>query len=168
MRTTRRQVIGITGTILGIAGCLGGSRGGSEPTETPKDATVKVHDNDDFGEILVGPNGMTLYRFNQDTKGSGQSTCTDGCADAWPPLTVDGSPSAGGDVTADLTTFEREDGSRQVAANGWPLYYFQADEAVGEAKGQGVNDVWWVLGPDGSPVKTAKTAPGTKSDAGPY
>jgi len=58
----------------------------------------------------------------------------------------------GDGVSAELTTFEREDGSTQVAADGWPLYYFAPDEAPGDAKGQGVNDVWWVLAPDGTPV----------------
>ncbi|MFW5939611.1 MAG: hypothetical protein ACOCSD_00345 [Halolamina sp.] len=33
---------------------------------------------------------------------------------------------------------------------GLPLYTFAADEQPGDANGQGANDVWWVLGPDGS------------------
>lgn len=168
MRPTRREVIGVAVSSLAVAGCVGGTGGGSDGTETAVDATVGVYNHEDFGQILVGPDGMTLYLFEQDSKGGGQSACTGGCADAWPPLTVDGSPSAGSDVTAELSTFERGDGSLQVAANGWPLYYFQSDEAVGDATGQGVNDVWWVLGPDGSPAKASNTATGTKTDAGPY
>lgn len=61
---------------------------------------------------------MTLYNFDVDTQGEPGSACYDDCADAWPALTVDDAPVAGADVTGDLTMFEREDGSMQVAANG--------------------------------------------------
>ncbi|WP_255681455.1 hypothetical protein [Natrinema sp. SYSU A 869] len=37
-------------------------------------------------------------------------------------------------------------------ANGWPLYYFARDEVLGDVECQGLNDVWWALDPDGSPV----------------
>ena len=100
---------------------------------------------------------MTLYMFDSDTNGEAASTCYDSCADAWPPLTVEGDPTAGDAVTAELDTFEREGGARQVAAGGWPLYYFASDEEPGDANGQGVNDVWWVLRPDGTPVKPEST-----------
>jgi len=56
-------------------------------------------------------------------------------------------------VTAELTTYEREDGQTQVAANGWPLYYFANDETPGDTNGQGVGDVWWVLDPAGMPIR---------------
>ena len=43
-------------------------------------------------------------------------------------------------------------GTSQVTYDGWPLYYFQGDEAAGDANGQGLNDVWWVVAPDGTHV----------------
>ncbi|WP_135364148.1 COG4315 family predicted lipoprotein [Halosimplex halophilum] len=135
---------------------------GTEPGgDSP--ALVRVRSHEDLGEILVGPEGMTLYNFDSDTQGEGASTCYDGCAGAWPPLTVDdeSAVTAGPDVSAELTTFEREDGSLQVAADGWPLYYFASDEDPGDANGQGANDVWWVLRPDGSVVRS--TDEGTES-----
>ncbi|UTF53470.1 COG4315 family predicted lipoprotein [Natronosalvus rutilus] len=116
-------------------------------------ATVRVRPHPDHGDVLVGPQGLTLYNFDQDTQGEMESTCYDGCAEAWPPLTVEGEPTAGDGVAATLTTFERDDGETQVAANGWPLYYFASDEEPGDANGQGVNDVWWVLKPDGTPMR---------------
>ena len=119
----------------------------------PEDATVQVREHPTFGDILVGPEGMTLYNFDADTQGEPESACYDDCADAWPPLTVDGMPTAGQGVTAELTTFERDDGTTQVAAAGWPLYYFAADEEPGDVEGQGVNDVWWLLEPDGTLVR---------------
>ncbi|MFC6731773.1 hypothetical protein [Haladaptatus sp. GCM10025893] len=58
------------------------------------------------------------------------------------------------------------EGSTQVAAAGWPLYYFAPDENPGDANGQGVNDVWWVLRPDGTPVR--QTNGTTTTDGGSY
>lgn len=51
-------------------------------------------------------------------------------------------------------------------AGGWPLYYFTPDKQVGDAMGQGVNDVWWVLSPDGSPIRTTTTAGGSNTSTG--
>lgn len=133
-----------------------------EPTEDggATTATVGVRSHPEHGDVLVDADGLTLYMFDNDTKGSASSTCSGDCASNWPPLTVDGEATAGGDVTATLTTFERSDGSTQVAANGWPLYYFASDDAAGDANGQGVGDVWWVLRPDGTPVKPGSSGPG--------
>lgn len=142
------------------AGMVGTVVVGEAETATPtpeSSATVSVRSHPDLGEILVGPDGRTLYMFDRDTEGSGASVCADGCAEAWPPLTVEGEPSAGDAVTAELTTFERDDGTTQVAAGGWPLYYFASDESPGDVNGQGRGDVWWVLGPDGTPKRTAST-----------
>ena len=114
--------------------------------------TVQVRSHPDLGEILVGPDGMTLYMFDQDTQGEGASTCYDSCAGTWPPL-IAGSPTSGEGVAAELATFDRETGDAQVAAAGWPLYYYAPDESPGDATGQGVGDVWWVLAPDGTPIR---------------
>jgi len=148
------------------AGMVGSVTVGDAGTPEPS-ATVRVHEHPDLGEILVGPDGRTLYMFDRDTRGSGSSTCSGDCAGAWPPLTVDGDPIAGDGVTATLTTFEREGGGTQVAANGWPLYYFADDGTAGDANGQGAGDVWWVLGPGGAPKRPEATpTPTPTSDGG--
>jgi predicted lipoprotein with Yx(FWY)xxD motif len=176
MRPTRRKVLATTAATIALAGCTGGGNGdgdggGDDPTATPTETatdtptatptetaanagpTVQVRDHPDLGEVLVGPDGLTLYMFDSDTQGSGASTCTGGCAGTWPPLTVEGDPTGGSGVAAELTTFERENGDTQVAAAGWPLYYFSPDSDPGDAGGQGSNGVWWVLGPDGTPKR---------------
>ncbi|GAB7009212.1 hypothetical protein [Halorubrum trueperi] len=161
----RRTFLVASSMTLGLAGCTGDnettpdedeettSPDGADDEGTEMDVTVQVRSNSEYGDILVGPDEMTLYMFDQDTQGNGVSACYDGCADNWPPHTVDDEPVAGEGVTADLRTFERETGERQVMAGGWPLYYFAPDEEPDDATGQGVNDVWWVLTPDGTPVK---------------
>ena len=184
MDVTRRELLGTVAVGVGLSGCLGD--GGSQPTDSPTASptdspteamatdsptdtgmsgpTVGVRSHPDHGDILVGPDGMTLYMFDSDERGSGASTCSGGCLDNWPPLTVEGTPEAGDGVEAELTTFERDDGSMQVAANGWPLYYFTPDEEPGDAMGQGAGDVWWVLDPQGRPIKPEATE--TSTDAG--
>lgn len=135
---------------------------GETTTEASAGPTVSVRSVGSYGDVLVGPDGMTLYMFDPDAEEDG-SACTGGCADAWPPLTVEDEPTAGDDVTATLGTITREDGSTQVTAGEWPLYYYAQDEAPGDVAGQGVNDVWYVLGPDGEPVRDATS----DGDSGP-
>ena len=48
------------------------------------------------------------------------------------------------EVTGELGTLTRTDGTMQATYNGWPLYYFAGDAAQGDANGQGVGDVWFV------------------------
>lgn len=86
---------------------------------------------------LVGPNGMTLYTFDRDAAGAGKSACNGPCAKNWPPLL------AGSDTpTGDFTVVERDDGARQLAYKGKPLYYWVKDTQPGDRTGDGVNQVW--------------------------
>ena len=99
---------------------------------------------------MVDDAGNTLYVFIPDD--GGESTCYDGCADAWPPL--EGAAQAGGSIDAALLgTSPRTDGSVQVTYNGWPLYYFANDAAPGDTNGQGLNDVWYVMDPSGEVIR---------------
>jgi predicted lipoprotein with Yx(FWY)xxD motif len=52
-----------------------------------KPADVSLGSNDELGSFLVGPNGMTLYMFTDDT--AGVSNCSGDCLANWPALTVE-------------------------------------------------------------------------------
>lgn len=111
--------------------------------------TVLTAGSSDLGEIVTDGDGNTVYVFDMDEEGV--SNCTGDCADAWPPVT--GEVSAGDGVDeALLGSTEREDGSVQVTYDGQPLYFYSADQAPGDTNGQGVGDVWWVVGPDGQKI----------------
>jgi len=113
--------------------------------------TVMVAESD-FGPILVDSEGKTLYMFKPDT--AGESTCYDDCEANWPPLVVTGDVTVGeGLDAATFTTVARTDGSTQVKAGAWPLYYFAADAAAGDVNGQGQGDVWYVVSPTGEPIE---------------
>ncbi len=106
-----------------------------------------------LGVVLVGANGMTLYMYDPDAGGT--PTCYDACATAWPPLVTAGAPTAAGQAEANLlTTVPRSDGTIQVVYNKWPLYFWQKDTKPGDVTGQAVGGKWWVVGPDGTPIKT--------------
>jgi predicted lipoprotein with Yx(FWY)xxD motif len=109
--------------------------------------TVSVAETD-LGAVLVGPDGLTLYTFANDVPDSGSSACTDSCAQAWPPLTVEGDePTAAAELTGALEVITRDDGSSQVTYNGQPLYYYVQDQAPGDTTGDGVGGVWDVATP---------------------
>ncbi len=183
MAHSRRTLLVSTAAAMTLAGCLGddddGGDNGDSPTETPtdtpmatptttpdSDATVSVATHPDLGDILVDGEGMVLYMFDADEQGAGESTCYDDCEANWPPLTVEDDPVAGSAVEAELTTFERDDGTTQVAADGWPLYYWVGDSEPGDATGQGVEDIWWVLRPDATPVRPADVSVASHPDLG--
>jgi len=108
------------------------------------DPVVQVRYDAQLGHVLTDAQGMTLYVFSNDE--SGVSNCSGGCAEAWPPLTVESEsvPVAPLAIPGEFGTTERDDGSLQVTYNGWPLYGWQNDAAPGDTTGQAVNDVWWV------------------------
>ena len=87
---------------------------------------------------LVGANGMTLYTFEKDTAGNGKSVCNGGCATNWPPFMAADSDKPSGD----FTIVTRDDGKKQWAAKGWPLYYWVKDTKPGDKTGDGVGGNW--------------------------
>lgn len=93
------------------------------------------------GGMLVAPGGMTLYTFDKDSANSGASACNGPCATAWPPLPAQASDAPHGDYT--IVT--RQDGSRQWAYKGWPLYTYSKDAKAGDATGDKFKDVWHVV-----------------------
>lgn len=108
----------------------------AEPEAEGEATPVSLGEASGVGKVLVDAEGMTLYYFEKDQKGSGKSKCEGACAEAWPPLTTEGEPEAMKGVTAGmLGTIEREDGSTQVTYAGWPLYTFVGDQKPGEDNG---------------------------------
>ena len=117
-------------------------------------ATVNVAEVGTFGEALVDGEGRSLYLFTNDTQNSGASSCTGECLVNWPPLFTDGEPVAGEGVDqAMLGTISLPDGTTQVTYNGWPLYYYIDDTAAGDANGQGVGGVWFLVTPTGEMIE---------------
>ena len=95
----------------------------------------------DKGKALVDINGMTLYVFDRD--GAGKSNCNAQCTVSWPPLIADTDAQADGS----FSFISRDDGRKQWAYNGKPLYTWAKDKKPGDATGDGVNNAWHVASP---------------------
>jgi predicted lipoprotein with Yx(FWY)xxD motif len=158
--------------LMALAGCGGGDggghygNGGSTGSEETAAATaapnpeegatfVSVAAVPGLGRVIVDSKGLTLYSFAAD--GDGASTCYGRCATTWPPLLSAGEPFASnGAQPALVGTAKRKDGATQVTYAGRPLYTYAADQAPGDASGDGLHsfgDAWRAMTPSG-------TAPG--------
>ena len=94
------------------------------------------------GKALVDSKSMTLYTFDHDTT-AGKSACNGQCAINWPPLAA----SADAKPSGDWTVVTRDDGTKQWAYKGKPLYAFHKDAKAGDVTGDGVNNVWHIAAP---------------------
>ena len=120
----------IAAAVVVLAACSTYSSMTSSPTKTMDGA-------------LTNAGGMTLYTFDKDATGSGKSVCNGPCAANWPPLMAATNAKASGDYTIVV----RDDGSRQWAYKGKPLYLWVKDSKPGDRTGDGVNNVWRLARP---------------------
>ena len=86
--------------------------------------------------ILAEASGRTLYTFDKDA--SNKSNCNDGCAANWPPFLV----KEGDRTPATFNVITRDDGAKQWAYKGKPLYRWIKDQKPGDKTGDGVLKVW--------------------------
>ena len=91
--------------------------------------------------MLVNASGMTLYTFDRDAAGSGKSVCNGQCATLWPPVMAAADAKPEGDYTIVI----RDDGSKQWAYKGKPLYLYTPDKNPGDKTGDNFRDVWHIV-----------------------
>jgi predicted lipoprotein with Yx(FWY)xxD motif len=91
--------------------------------------------------MLVDAKGMTLYTFDRDVANSGKSNCNGDCAVKWPPHMAGAYDQAHGDYAIVV----RNDGSKQWAFRGKPLYTWPEDHEPGDKYGDNYNKVWHVV-----------------------
>ena len=160
---------------LALAGCGGGggssttsssapaaappassSASSSSEVETLKTSTVAGH------TIVVDGEGKAVYVYTRDNPGATTSTCTGGCASLWPAVTSAGAPTLQG-VTGKIGSITGVNGKQQITVNGMPIYYYAKDTAPGQVTGQGVANVWYVIGADGNMIQAslATATPGS-------
>jgi predicted lipoprotein with Yx(FWY)xxD motif len=123
--------------------------------------TVKLA-NTDKGKILVvgspgSAQGFTLYMFTKDGRNKDNCAKDSNCISIWPPLTVNGKPTAGPGVRASLLgTIKLPNGSKQVTYAGHPLYTYSQDAGPGETSYIGAfqfGGTWYGVNPTGKKVK---------------
>lgn len=112
--------------------------------------TFQIYSDKKLGDYLVDKRGRALYYYGQDeigtSKSQPKSNCGEGCLGVWqvfyenkitvsPPLMED-----------DFSNLERQqDRQNQTVYKGHPLYYYINDLNEGDAKGEGMNNTWFVL-----------------------
>ena len=137
IRTTCKHtlMVALVFVLGGAIAVIAGAQEAPSPLRTEKSKTL--------GNYLADQKGMTLYVFDRD-KEVGKSVCNGGCAKLWPPF----APEAGqAKTTEPLSIITRDDGTKQYAYKGKPLYYYDKDSKPGDTRGDAVGTVWWVAKP---------------------
>jgi len=154
MRNQFVLIVGSLSTALTLAACGGGSSGGSATpavvaTATPGAisspiaslSTATLAGSPGF----VNASGFSVYVFDADLAQANASSCSGSCAGVWPAVAP---PS--GTLPSGWTSFQRQDGSMQLAYKGRALYTYVGDPSPGAANGDGLTEfggVWHIARP---------------------
>ncbi|MFP3992191.1 hypothetical protein U9R90_32920 [Streptomyces sp. E11-3] len=126
---------------------------GGGPAAQPDAPEIEVQVvKSNFGPILADQAGRTLYGFTKDKDGA--SNCDADCIAVWPALISPSKVGAGSGADGDLLRqSEQGEGIVQAVYGDWPLYYYVGDAAPGDINGQGLDEEWFVVAPDGKLIK---------------
>ena len=96
------------------------------------------YDRPPIGVAYANADGMTLYTSDSDSQ-PGKSACNGDCAKEWPPLAVLPNVAA----PPGWSVIARDDGTKQWAFEGKPLYASTKDMKIGDINGKSA-DGWKV------------------------
>jgi len=123
---------GALASLSAPAGAARQDRQESAALVTPPGVTIQtISGGRGPSKFLFGDaKGMTLYTTDKDTEAN-KSSCYAECAQAWPPFIAakDAKPFA------EWSFIVRDDGAKQWAYKGKPLYTFAKDKAIGDTTG---------------------------------
>lgn len=147
-------VTGCSGGMGGSGGSDGyGGYGGGGGGAAASVAGLKTAESD-LGTIVVTEDGMTAYRFDDDTQGATENACTSTvCKANWTPIVTERAAPTSDGVTGEIGTIAASGDAKQITLDGWPLYTYNGDSAAGDVKGQGVEGTWWVVSPAGAKIE---------------
>ncbi len=91
--------------------------------------------------MMVNSKGLTLYTFDKDVAGSGKSVCNGDCAVKWPPMLAADADKSNGDWSVVM----RDNGQKQWAYKGKPLYTWPEDQEPGDKFGDNYLKVWHIV-----------------------
>ncbi len=118
-----------------LAACATGMPSGSDYASASS-APLAMRDG-----MLVTDKGLTVYTFDKDVAGSGKSVCNDKCATNWPPVLAGANDRPQGPYTIVV----RDDGRRQWAYKGKPVYTWPEDQQPGDKYGDNKLKIWHVV-----------------------
>jgi predicted lipoprotein with Yx(FWY)xxD motif len=117
---TSMATVGLAALLAACGSSGGGSSSGAAPAGSAD--TVSVATVPGVGAVLVDSTGHALYA--SDEEASGTVLCTGACTSFWKPLTPGASAPTAAAGTPALGVVDRPDGTKQVTADGRPLYAF--------------------------------------------
>lgn len=91
--------------------------------------------------MVVTKKGITVYTFDKDVANSGRSNCNGDCAVKWPPVLA----AAADTPQGAFTIVARDDGRRQWAYKGKPVYTWPEDQEPGDKYGDNYLKAWHVV-----------------------
>jgi predicted lipoprotein with Yx(FWY)xxD motif len=136
-----KKFLFVAATAALLAACAtGGSPSGSEyaPAAAAPSAAGPLAMKDG---MLVNSQGLTVYVFDNDVAGSGKSVCNGKCATNWPPVQATANDKPNGPFTIVV----RDDGTRQWAYKGKPVYTWPEDQEPGDKYGDGKLNLWHIV-----------------------
>jgi len=107
------------------------TRVASQPAQV---GVIQTKTDSKLGQYLADAGGNPLYTYAADT--AGKSNCSGSCLYSWPVYDASKAPAT---LPANVTVITRDDGSKQYAYKGLPLYTFTSDSS-GQPTGDGVSD----------------------------
>ncbi|MBO0867926.1 MAG: hypothetical protein J2P15_05120 [Micromonosporaceae bacterium] len=137
-----------------LAGCSAGPTAW-QVTVPPPSLMARVSglftvDSATLGPVVIDGQGYLVYRSDRDSSRPPRSTCLDACATTWLPLPAAAGLRVSGIDRQLVGHLLRPDGIDQLTLNGWPLYGYAEDLKPGDANGEGLMHIWYVIRPDGS------------------
>jgi predicted lipoprotein with Yx(FWY)xxD motif len=85
-------------------------------------------------QTLAGWETFPVYSFSGDS--ATQSTCTDSCAVAWPPVLTSGNPALMNSLSPSrVATVKLSDGLLQLSYDGHPLYFYSKENVMNGPNG---------------------------------
>ncbi|MEX2570263.1 MAG: hypothetical protein WD737_03090 [Gemmatimonadota bacterium] len=130
----------------------------SEPAQPPaEDILLAAESLPGTGQHLTDGSGRALYLLEEEPPG--QVTCTDACAEEWPPFLVSAGQATGVAAPAQpalIGTVQRSDGETQVTYQGKALYYYHDDTGPGQTTGHDLTDEWgewYLVDPEGGSLE---------------
>ena len=92
--------------------------------------------------MFVNAQGMPLYTWDNDREAN-KSACAGNCLMNWPVLAAEANAANMGD----WVVVTRDDGSKQWAYKGKPLYTYAQDRNPGDVVGDGRGGTWHIARP---------------------
>jgi predicted lipoprotein with Yx(FWY)xxD motif len=133
----------LAGVLAGIGFTLAGS---VALAASPPDGITTTQTK--LGTVYTNAAGMTVYEFRKDNPQSPASACNGPCAALWPPVAA----PAGFTPDPPWGAITRQDGSRQLTYQGYPLYTWSKDAKPGDVTGQGFKSNWRAASPGTTPL----------------